>query len=247
MKTLKDYEYYKTELGVLYKGDCKEILPLITNNSIDITITSPPYNVSNKRIEKYKEYADNLSIEDYYIFQCACIDNTLSKTKKQFFYNIQMLSGNKQALFKIIGKYYNKIKEVLIWDKINAEPAISKNVLNSAFEFIIVFDNNNADKRYFENAVFDRGTESNILKIKKNYNNITETHSAIMNELVPIHIIKLFTQPNEIIMDIFMGCGTTALACEKLKRRWIGIEISEEYCEVAKNRIEKEARQIKMF
>ena len=68
-----------------------------------------------------------------------------------------------------------------------------------------------------------------------------------MNELVPIHIIKLFTQPNEIIMDIFMGCGTTALACEKLKRRWIGIEISEEYCEVAKNRIEKEARQIKMF
>jgi len=49
------------------------------------------------------------------------------------------------------------------------------------------------------------------------------------------------------ILDPFLGSGTTAIACEKLNRRWIGIEISEEYCEIAAKRIDAEARQLKLF
>lgn len=52
---------------------------------------------------------------------------------------------------------------------------------------------------------------------------------------------------NEIILDPYIGSGTTAIACERLKRRWIGIEISEEYCEIAAKRIENETRQLKLF
>jgi len=50
-----------------------------------------------------------------------------------------------------------------------------------------------------------------------------------------------------IILDPFLGSGTTALACEKLNRRWIGIEISEKYCEIAKKRIEQYTNQLKLF
>ena len=50
-----------------------------------------------------------------------------------------------------------------------------------------------------------------------------------------------------IILDPFLGSGTTALACEKLNRRWIGIEISEKYCEIAKKRIEEYTSQLKLF
>jgi len=50
-----------------------------------------------------------------------------------------------------------------------------------------------------------------------------------------------------IILDPFIGSGTTAIACERLNRRWIGIEISEEYCEIAAKRIENETRQLKLF
>ena len=48
------------------------------------------------------------------------------------------------------------------------------------------------------------------------------------------------------VIDCFMGSGITAVACEKLGRRWIGIEISEKYCEIAKRRIKAEADQLKM-
>jgi len=49
------------------------------------------------------------------------------------------------------------------------------------------------------------------------------------------------------ILDPFLGSGTTAIACERLKRKWIGIEISEEYCAIAAKRIENEIRQLKLF
>ena len=50
-----------------------------------------------------------------------------------------------------------------------------------------------------------------------------------------------------IILDPMLGSGTTAIACERLNRRWIGIEIEEKYCEIAAKRIEKENQQLKMF
>ena len=60
-------------------------------------------------------------------------------------------------------------------------------------------------------------------------------------------IIQRFTIENDIILDPFMGSATTAIACECLNRRWIGIEISEAYAEIAAKRIENERKQMRMF
>lgn len=60
-------------------------------------------------------------------------------------------------------------------------------------------------------------------------------------------IIQRFTNEDDIVLDPFLGSGTTAIACERLNRRWIGIEISEEYCEISKQRIAREIQQAKMF
>ena len=49
------------------------------------------------------------------------------------------------------------------------------------------------------------------------------------------------------VLDPFLGSGTTAVACERLKRQWIGIEIEEKYCEIAAKRIEAERKQLKLF
>jgi len=59
--------------------------------------------------------------------------------------------------------------------------------------------------------------------------------------------LRILSKINEIILDPFLGSGTTAVACERLNRRWIGVEISEKYCEIAVKRIENERKQLKLF
>ena len=60
-------------------------------------------------------------------------------------------------------------------------------------------------------------------------------------------ILFRFSDEGNMILDAFLGSGTTAVACENLNRRWIGIEIEEKYCEIAAKRIEKERSQLKLF
>ena len=68
MKTLADYEYYRTDLGVLYNADCLEILPLIPDNSVDLVLTSPPYNLGNNHHTgniKHTPYDDDMPENEY--------------------------------------------------------------------------------------------------------------------------------------------------------------------------------------
>ena len=76
---------------------------------------------------------------------------------------------------------------------------------------------------------------------------IAFNHPAIFPEkLAHDHIIS-WSNKGDTVLDPFMGSGTTAKMCEKLNRKWIGIEISEEYCEIAAQRIEMESRQGRLF
>ena len=150
-----------------------------------LTITSPPYNM-NLRIRngkytsrqivkefstKYKNFNDNLTMEDYYKFNEEVL-NYLTQGSNLVFFNIQFLTGNKRALFKLIGEFNEQLKEVIVWNKVNAQPAISKKVLNSQYELLLVFDRINAISRLFENATFDKGTLSNVWDIKREKKNL---------------------------------------------------------------------------
>lgn len=57
-------------------------------------------------------------------------------------------------------------------------------------------------------------------------------------------LIYFYSDEDDLVLDPFLGSGTTAVACERLNRRWIGIEISEEYCKIAKERILKESSRL---
>ena len=59
-------------------------------------------------------------------------------------------------------------------------------------------------------------------------------------------LISDHTEEDDLVYDPFIGSGTTAVACEKLNRKWIGSEISEEYCEIARDRIKRERDQLKL-
>jgi DNA modification methylase len=69
-----------------------------------------------------------------------------------------------------------------------------------------------------------------------------KNHSAAFPVALPSWFIKLFTEEGDVVLDPFIGSGTTAIACLNLNRKYIGIEIREEYCKLAKERIKNESK-----
>ena len=238
----------KLELNKIYNESNLETIKKFTDKSIDYVLTSPPYNVKTKRISKYKNFKDEFTQEQYFNQQKELIIELLRVTKNHIFYNIQMLSGNKIALHKLIGYFAENIKEVIIWRKGFGEPAISKNVFNSAFEYIIIFSNNEPEKRYFKDANFKRGTQSNIFELLNTHSNpFANVHKAIMPLDIPRYFMMNFGKENDIWYDPYMGTGTTAIAAIQEKKTFIGSEISREYTDLANKRLKPYLTQITLF
>lgn len=237
--------------NIIYNEDCFKILKTFKDNCVDFSLTSPPYNLTNSirpksegpdRIKKvYKEYGDSLEKEEYKEFLYNIIDELIRVSKKQVFFNIQYLSKTKSTIFQLLGDYKNKVKDVLIWHKTPSNPAINKNVLTHNYEFIIIFDKNNNNRSYSKE--FSRkGTDTTCFtELTNGFINKErfkcDGNFAIMSIQVARRLIKTFTNENDIILDPFMGSGTTGVACLDLGRRFIGIEKNDKYVKIADERI----------
>jgi len=215
----------------LINSDCLETLKEFDDNSVDYVFTSPPYNIKRSKNNKYNkyEYFDD-GIDNYFDWSIKIIDELLRVTKNHVFWNIQANYYNKKDVFKLFGHYADKIQQNIIWHKTNAAPSSQKYYLTNAVEYIIAFTN---QKNIKTNKVFLKNYIETPINSKR-----IKGHSAIMNIEVADYIIKNFTQEDEIILDPFMGTGTTGISCLQNNRTFIGIEIAKEYYDYAKNRIE---------
>ena len=184
-------------------------------------------------------------MEDYFEFNKKIIEE-LTRIGGLVFYNIQFLTGNKVALFKLIGHFSEILKEVIVWDKVNGQPAIQEGVLNSQYEVILVFDSSNAISRKFDTATFKRGTLSNVWNIKRG-KKYSSKHGATFPVELAERVILNFADKNALILDPFIGLGTTAIAAINTKRNFIGFELNKEYFEIAQNRIEERQNEISLF
>ena len=157
------------EKDVIYHENCLDTLGRLPDGSIDAVITSPPYNM-NLRIRngvycsrqivkelstKYDGFPDNIPIEQYYQFHKRVIEELL-RVSNIVFYNIQIVTGSKRAFFKLIGDYSENIKDIIVWDKGNAQPAMASRVLNRQSELILVLQKEGAISRQFEKCNFEK-------------------------------------------------------------------------------------------
>lgn len=210
-------------MNKIYNIDCFEGFKTLADNSVDHVLTSPPYN--RKRNDKYKHFDDIK--DDYFGWLCEVIDESLRVSKEYVFFNIQKNYYNKQDVFKLMGKYSDKIQEVIIWEKSNPMPASGKSITNSYEYFLIL-----GDKSLKSNFTYTK----NIITTSVN-SNMTKNHKAIMKQEVCDWFVEKFTKENDVILDCFMGAGTTAISCNKFNRNYIGFELSKEYCDLAEERI----------
>ena len=250
----------------LYNDDCLNILKQIDAETIDFIITSPPYdnlrtynNTLKWDFEIFKEIAQELFrvLKKGGVIIWVVSDATIkgSETGTSF----------KQALyFKELGL---NIHDTMIYRKVNYMP-LTHNRYEQEFEYMFVFSRGKpktfnpikipckyAGKR-FVNTHYktsdDFLTETNYItkndKIKGNIFEYSVGGSSTGRykhpAMFPLNLAKdqiiSWTNENDTILDPFMGSGTTGVACKELNRKFIGIEIVDEYFNIAKDRLENE-------
>jgi len=218
----------------LFNGDCLEVLKTFEDNSVDCVFTSPPYNIKRTKGNKYHKY-DFDKFEDnkvnYLEWSIEVIDQLLRVSKTHVFWNIQANYYNKKDVHKLIGHYANKIQQNIIWHKpVNYIPSSQHYYISNVYEYILGITNS---KYIRSNEIFTK----NHIDVP-GYHKNRGKFNAVMHPDVADFIIDHFTQPNDIVLDPFMGSGTTGISCKKYGRDFIGIELVPEYYEGAKERIE---------
>lgn len=247
----------------LYNGDCLDIMQQLIEEGIkvDAIITSPPYNLN---IE-YNSYNDNISLEDYiqwcnkWIGECV---NILKKSGR-IAINIPIETNINEKHF-IVNDYMNILNSCsliqtafILWNKKHFTSRTawgswlspSCPVVNQPNECILVYskeerkkegDKENIDiskKEFITNTL-------GVWELQPEYN---RSHPAPFPISLPTNLMKLFTYKNDLILDPFMGSGTTGVACKLHDRNFIGIEIDKKYFDMAKDRIDKTYKPSKLF
>ncbi len=264
--------------NTLYLGDCKEKLHLLSDDSVDLIVTSPPY--SDQRKSTYggissKHYCDWFLPISAELLRVLKPDGT-------FILNIKERAINGERSTYVLELILEMRKqgwlwtEEFIWHKKNCYPGKWPNRFRDAWERILQFNKNRQFNMYQEAVMVDVGHwaknrlknlsetdkirdiskvgsgfgknisnwigrdksyPTNVLHMATECNN--KKHSAAFPEELPSWFIKLFTQEGDVILDPFMGSGTSVLAAQKLNRNGIGIEILQEYYDTARNRLQQ--------
>lgn len=244
------------EINRIYNEDCLETMARIPDNSIDLVVTSPPYNkgfYANKNAKQskvwntlngrkiaYDSFSDDMFPEDYEEWQKAVISECIRilKPSGSLFYN------HKDIIYKGLivppkWVYDFKVRQQIIWDR-QSSCMIDPHYFMPANEWIywIVKD----EKKVF----FDKEKSSfrtNIWRMNVDKN----PHPAPFPYIMAANIINCCSKEGDIVYDPFMGSGTTALASVKLGRQYIGSEISEKYVQMANEKIKIEQSQLTLF
>tara|TARA_R110002050_G_scaffold60518_3_gene134194 strand:- start:318 stop:1418 length:1101 start_codon:yes stop_codon:yes gene_type:complete len=218
----------------------EDVAKLMQGERVDIAFTSPPYNagqtpteVKMNKTSKYENDSDNKTQAQYLKLLQDFTSLSLQYAEYSFV-NIQSLSGNKVALIEYLYSMKNVYADTLIWNKQTAQPAMANNVLNSQYEYIHCFSEK--ANRSIGTKVF-RGTLSNVVDISRQSKNKVKNHNATFPTEFAEHFVSNFTDNS--VLDLFLGSGTTIIACEKTGRKCYGMELDPKYCDIIIKRWEE--------
>jgi DNA modification methylase len=226
--------------------DSDQLSKLMNGQKANLSFTSPPYNAGKSEMlsgnthttdNKYNEYNDNQKQTDYLDLLIGFTNNALLFSD-YLICNIQSLAGNKIALIEYLNEYKNNFIDVAIWDKGHGAPAMAENVMTSTWEYMFFISSKENASRAIPNANF-RGTVPNIYRGAPNRNNeFSNVHAATFPIDLPEWALQ-FTKEKNIVLDQFLGTGTTMVASHQLKRKCYGMELDPKYCQVIIDRMIK--------
>ena len=235
------------ELNNLYNMDCMEGMKQFPDNSIDLVVTDPPYkttsrgNAGNSGGMLQKEINlkgkvfnhNNISPKDY-------IPEFYRILKDGSHFYIMTNHVNLQEILNICTENGFHFIKSLIWNKGNK---IMGQFYMSQFEYILFF-RKGTGKKINHCGTADILDVPNKKTKDRNGNNIHDTEK-------PIKLMKIFiensSQEGDLVLEPFVGSGSTLLACKELKRNFIGFELDKHYCDIATKRISNHHEQLKII
>jgi len=223
-------KYPEDYTNKIIQGDCLEVMKGIPDKSVDLVLTDPPYginlNTNFSSMKNDKSFKGKKMGTDY-----DKIENDILFNFESYWQELKRISNK----FIIFGADYFMDNDLLnkgslsIWDKRLTESA--DKIFGSCFETIWFYPKRKRDIiRYKWAGLFGMENE----KINKRLHP-TQKPENLIQKLVRDH-----SEEGQIILDPFIGSGTTAVACKNLKRNFIGIEISEDYCKIARDRLKQQ-------
>lgn len=234
----------KSKLGDLYELGGHRVLcgdstdesvsnRLTQGDRLDISFTSPPYNVGHNLGYEGKDskYVHEDNKVDYQDLIVKTTQHSLEYAK-DVFVNLQFLAGNKKELLLWLAELANNFKDIFFWKKNSAQPAMAENIANSQVEVIVLFGKDN-NSRSWGNKKF-RGTFSNHIETNSasGENKNTKIHNATFPVELPFNFLKQGYNENSKVLDLFGGTGTTMIACEKLNMKSYMVELEPLYVDV---------------
>ena len=234
----------------LYNDDCIKVMQALPEKSVDLIFADTPYNLSgenyltthNGKVEKLHK-GDWDVIEDIHKFNEDWIRECIRVLSDTGTIWISGTLHNHPSVGVMLKKFGLWIINDVIWFKRNATPLLSNNRLAPSTELIWVASKT---KKYFFN--YELAKQINGGKQMKNLWEINaERHKTIHKTEKPEsllqRIIMIASEEGQTVLDPFLGSGTTGVVAKRLKRKFIGAEISKQYFEIASQRISNEENE----
>lgn len=210
------------KMNNIYNGDCIELMKEIESNSVDLLLTDIPYDAVNRKSNGLR----NLDKGDADIFNVNMLEmlNQFIRITKGSIY-IFCGWGQLSEILEYLAS--NKLSTRLcVWEKTNPSPMNGKVIYLSGIEPFVYGK--------FPKATFNAHCRNTVFRYPSGRGKVhpTQKNLKLFEELV-----KISSNEGDIVLDPFMGSGTTCIATKQLNRNYIGIELSEEYCKIAYDRI----------
>jgi site-specific DNA-methyltransferase (adenine-specific) len=239
-------QYPQDFINKLICGDILKVIKQIPDETVDLVVTSPPYNLKNSTgngmkdgrggkwanaaLQKgYSHHNDCMPHDEYVKWQRKCLQQMIRVLKEDgaIFYNHKwrVQNGLLQDRSDILRGF--PVRQIIIWRRkggLNFNPGY----FLPTYEVIYVIAKPKFKLAPKANAYGDVWEFTQEMK---------NTHPAAFPVALIARIIS--STPARVVLDPFMGSGTTAVAARALHRDYIGIEISPEYCEVAEERLKR--------
>lgn len=252
------YHQAKLPLNQIVCGDALEVLKLFPEESIDLVVTSPPYNVG-------KDYGagrekDKIAFPKYCEFVLAitkeikrllivggrfCIEIGGSGRKFPLSWcwqDVAYQSG--LGLYSEIVIPHRKTNPTAWGSWLKPNNVFTIPNFHLAYVFFKGSETKKGDGIDIDRNEFVEWTRG-CWKI--NYSHRLTEHPSEYPEELPIRFLKLFGHVSDVVLDPFVGSGTTCAVAKKLGRKWIGVDINPEYCEIARKRIANIPEKLEKF